>query len=163
VQATAEALASASQEMSASANGVSQGASAQAASATQATSSIATVASTVGQSAANAAQTQQIATRAAADAVQGGEAVRKTLEAMRKITERVAVIEEIAHSTNLLALNAAIEAARAGEHGRGFAVVATEVRRLAERSKQAAVEVGTLSGESRAISERAGEVPSSSA
>jgi len=158
VQATAEALASASQEMSASANGVSQGASEQAASATQASSSIATVASTVGQSAANAAQTQEIATRAASDAVQGGEAVRRTLEAMRKITERVAVIEEIAHSTNLLALNAAIEAARAGEHGRGFAVVAIEVRRLAERSKQAAVEVGALSGESRAISERAGEV-----
>ncbi|HEX9243795.1 MAG TPA: methyl-accepting chemotaxis protein [Anaeromyxobacter sp.] len=158
VQSTAEALASASQEMSASANGVSQGASEQAASATQASSSIATVASTIGQSATNAAQTKEIATRAASDAVAGGEAVRKTLEAMRKITERVEVIEEIAHATNLLALNAAIEAARAGEHGRGFAVVATEVRRLAERSKQAAVEVGALSGESRAVSERAGAV-----
>jgi methyl-accepting chemotaxis protein len=158
VQSTAEALASASQEMSASANGVSQGASEQAASATQASSSIATVAATVGQSATNASQTQQIATRAAADAVAGGEAVRQTLEAMWKITERVEVIEEIARATNLLALNAAIEAARAGEHGRGFAVVATEVRRLAERSKQAAVEVGTLSTESRAVSERAGAV-----
>jgi methyl-accepting chemotaxis protein len=158
VQTTAETLASASQEMSESANRVSQGASEQAASATQASSSIATVASTVGQSAANAEQTQAIAAGAAADAVTGGEAVRRTLEAMRKITERVAVIEEIARATNLLALNAAIEAARAGDHGRGFAVVATEVRRLAERSKQAAIEVGTLSGESRAVSEGAGAV-----
>jgi methyl-accepting chemotaxis protein len=158
VQAAAEALASASQEMSASASGVSQGASEQAASATQASSSIAQVASTVSQSAANAGQTQEIATRAAADALAGGEAVKRTLEAMRQITERVEVIEDIAHATNLLALNAAIEAARAGDHGRGFAVVASEVRRLAERSKAAALEVGSLSGESRAVSERAGAV-----
>jgi methyl-accepting chemotaxis protein len=158
VQSAAEALASASQEMSASASGVSQGASEQAASASQASSSISQVASTVSQSAANAGQTREIATRAAADALAGGEAVRRTLDAMRQITERVEVIEDIAHATNLLALNAAIEAARAGDHGRGFAVVASEVRRLAERSKAAALEVGTLSGESRAVSERAGAV-----
>jgi methyl-accepting chemotaxis protein len=77
---------------------------------------------------------------------------------MQQVTERIEVIEEIAHSTNLLALNAAIGAARAGVHGRGFAVVATEVRRLAERSKQAAVAVAALSTESRAVSERAGAV-----
>jgi methyl-accepting chemotaxis protein len=104
----------------------------------------------------NAMQTEKIAVKSAEDAQEGGKAVAATVAAMREIAGKISIVEEIARQTNMLALNAAIEAARAGDHGKGFAVVAAEVRKLAERSQQAAGEISTLSISSVDIAEKAG-------
>jgi methyl-accepting chemotaxis protein len=76
-----------------------------------------------------------------ADAIRAMDGIMRSSEEIARITS---VIDEIAFQTNLLALNAGIEAARAGSAGRGFAVVATEVRALAQRSKDAASNISGL-------------------
>jgi methyl-accepting chemotaxis protein len=71
-------------------------------------------------------------------------AVAVLVETMTTIAREITVMQEIARRTDLLALNAAVESARAGKHGQGFAVVAAEVRKLAERSREAATRISRL-------------------
>lgn len=156
VKTAANAVSTASEAMAASTVQMSEGAAAQASSAEEASSSIEEMATGIRQNAANAGQTARIASETAQTALEGGQAVADTVSAIRTIAERISIIDEIAYQTNLLALNASIEAARAGQHGRGFAVVGAEVRKLAERSRVAAKEIGDLSVSSVQLAERAG-------
>ncbi len=135
---------------------LSQGAGEQAAGTEEVSASLEQMSGNIRNSADNAKQTESISLQAAADTEKGAEAVGETVEAMKDISSRILIIEEIARQTNLLALNAAIEAARAGESGKGFAVVAGEVRKLAERSQKAATEISELSARSYTIAETAG-------
>ena len=158
VRASAAALSSASEEVSATAQSMSQGASEQAASVEETSASVEEMTASITQNTENAKITDGMATQAAKQASDGGAAVNQTVDAMKQIAKRIAIIDDIAYQTNLLALNAAIEAARAGEHGKGFAVVASEVRKLAERSQVAAQEIGEMASSSVAVAEKAGKL-----
>ncbi len=158
VLAAADALTGAANQVSSTAQSLSQASSEQAASVEETTAQIDVMSASITQNSDNARVTDGMATKTTKEAVDGGAAVNHTVSAMKKIASKIGIIDDIAYQTNLLALNAAIEAARAGAHGKGFAVVAAEVRKLAERSQEAAKEIGELAGSSVTTAESAGKL-----
>ncbi len=148
----------ASRELSNSSGVMSDGASQQASSAEEISSSMEQITSSIHQNADYANETKEIAVEGSSFMAESKDLVSKTTDSMNSITDKISVIEEISRRTNILALNAAIEAARAGAHGKGFAVVSAEIRRLAERTQEAANEIDRESAESIGISKRSKEL-----
>jgi methyl-accepting chemotaxis protein len=158
VRTSSDALGNASLEVSATAQAISQSATEQATGVEETTASIEELNASVKENADNAKVTNSMAMTTAEEAASGGQAVKRTVEAMKEIADKIGLIEDIAYKTNLLSLNAAIEAALAGEHGKGFTVVAAEVRKLAENSRITAQEINGLAKSSVKIAEDAGSL-----
>ena len=158
ISSSADQVSSGSSEISSTAQELSKGTSTQASSTEEISASMEELVSNIEQNSENAENSSSVAKAATGKASEGGSAVNDTVDAMKIITEKIAIIEEIARNTNLLALNAAIEAARAGEAGKGFAVVADEVRKLAGRSQEASTEITEISSSSVQRALKAGEL-----
>ncbi|MBK1704032.1 methyl-accepting chemotaxis protein [Halochromatium glycolicum] len=150
-----DAINSASHEIAAGNADLSERTEQQASSLEETSSSMEQFNASIQHTAENAASAQRLVSEANDKAVAGGAQVARAVETMssiqassHRIADIIGMIDSIAFQTNILALNAAVEAAQAGEQGRGFAVVATEVRKLAQRSADAAKEIKALISES---------------
>ncbi len=106
---------------------------------------------------ANSQLSQKVIQNASENITESKLAAETTINTLKAILEKIAVINKFAEKTNMLALNASIEAARAGEHGKGFSVVANEIKNLANSSKNEAVEIINMLSESFDLSVISGQ------
>ena len=151
LRVTSRALRTATGEILAGANDLSDRTTRQAATVEETSATIEQLSRTVGANAGRAREANQAVSAASAIAVESGKAMESATAAMSAITTSsarissiIGLIDDIAFQTNLLALNASVEAARAGDAGKGFAVVAVEVRRLAQSAASASAEIKQL-------------------
>ena len=170
---TSRGVRSATGEILAGANDLSERTTKQAATIEETSATMEQLASTVLESAKKAEEASAKSKTVSQTAAEGGEVMNQATGAMEKITSSsakisniIGMIDDIAFQTNLLALNASVEAARAGDAGKGFAVVAVEVRRLAQSAASASADVKVLieqsasevAGGSKLVADAAGKL-----
>ena len=144
-----------SESINHTANDLSSGANEQASGIEEVSSSMEEMAANIDANSKNASDTLVNSKETNQAILESFDKTQEALNAMQLISEKIGIIDEIAVQTNLLALNAAVEASRAGEEGKGFSVVAGEVRKLAERSKNAANEILNLASNGNLVAEEA--------
>ena len=150
-------IATASEQLSATSEQLSQGANEQSASVEEISSTVEEMTINIEESKENANMTERIAQKTLKGVFDVNEDSQKAVKANENISDKINIIQYIAAQTNILALNAAVEAARIGDYGRGFAVVAGEVRKLADNSKDASIEISNLSSEGLDISKESND------
>jgi len=140
-----------SEQVAASGQALSLGATEQASAIEELTATLAEISQRIGENAESAAHAHQLANESGINVKESNAHMEYLMKAMNQITETsteiekiIKTIDDIAFQTNILALNAAIEAARAGEAGKGFVVVADEVRHLAAKCAEAAKDTTDL-------------------
>lgn len=158
IRQASDNIAEGSKDISSTAAQIATGAGEQASSTEEVSASMEQMVASINQNADNAMQTERMAIQAANDIEAVKASVETTIAAITQITQKISVISEIAERTDLLAINAAIEAARAGQSGKGFAVVAAEVRKLAENSQKAAIEINAVSASTVEVAQRSGQL-----
>jgi len=134
---------------------LSDGSSDQASSAEEVMASVEEMSANIHSNTENAKSTEEISMDALEGIKNGSMSANKTIKSIDEIAQKIGIIGEISRQTNILALNAAIEAARAGQFGKGFTVVANEVKKLAERAQDAALEINEISEKGVEISKAA--------
>jgi len=157
IKKNSDSLTAVSKELTNIINYMLENSSTQASSIEEISSTMEEIASNVEMNANNAKRTHETTLRTIEAIKDGNKSSEASIGAMKQVTDKIKVINEIAFQTNILALNAAVEASHAGEAGKGFAVVANEVKKLAERSNKAAQEIQSVTKNVYSISESAGQ------